>query len=103
SLRASATPPCAAQRASHGRCGRARSPAVPSFLWPRPSLNSYFRFWILDFGSRLALRAIGNPKSKIGNPKIGLFLNLGDDAGADGAATLADGEAQTLLDRHRHD
>src|SRR5436190_17356427 len=35
--------------------------------------------------------------------KPGLRQDLGDDAGADGAATLADGEAHALLHRDRDD
>src|SRR5262245_54312743 len=53
---------------------------------------------------------LGRPCQVPGRPTFLLFDDCGDDAGADGAAAFADGEAQLLLhgdrrdqlDRHRH-
>src|SRR4051812_6917109 len=74
----------------------------PAMVADSPSLLSYFRFGLAaGHPGRSRLRA--GPRNFSGPPGAVLLENLGNATRADGAATLADGEAQALLHGDRLD
>src|SRR3954453_23862189 len=74
----------------------------PAMVAHSPSLLSYFRFGLAaGHPGRSRLRA--GPRNFSGPPGAVLLENLGNATRADGAATLADGEAQALLHGDRLD
>src|SRR4051812_6079558 len=74
----------------------------PAMVADSPSLFSYCRFG-LAAGDPVRSKLRAGPRCLSGPPGAVLLDDLGDSTGADGAATLADGEAQALLHGDRLD
>src|SRR3954452_828879 len=74
----------------------------PAMVADSPSLFSYCRFG-LAAGDPVRSKLRAGPRLLSGPPGAVLLDDLGDSTGADGTATLTDGEAQALLHGDRLD